>query len=561
MKCTLRAASAIIVAVTMSAAHAHFVWLVPMTSADGTTVVKVYFGEDASDDSTDYLSRVKSIKLRRVTGSEEASDLPVTSSKEGMSATTSFSGHTVVVTSHDLGVMDRGHSVFRLKYYAKAGPAVNDPAWAKAQTSDDIQLDIVPFFKDGKVRVQVQFDAKPVAGAQVKSVRPGMDDFEGETNDRGFVAFGVLKSGVHSIRARYVENTAGELDGKNYPETRHYSTVAVHIPAADSPTMVVLENVPQPVTSFGAAIVNDSLYMYGGHTGSAHSYSKEEQSNLLTKLDLKSGSWSTVVDGPYLQGLALVAHGGKLYRIGGFTAENKEGEEHELVSRNSVACIDPSSVSASWTPLPPLPEHRSSHDAAVVGDSIYVVGGWKMDGSGDSHWHSTAWKMDLTVEPKKWEAIAEPPFQRRALALAAHRGKLYAVGGMQNESGPTTAVAIYDPAFNTWSEGPELYVKPVPKLQDAEKKALRDMSSGAMTGFGASAFATGGTLFVTTVQGTLQKLSADGTKWEVTASDILPRFFHRLLPLDKSHLIVVGGSNMSSGKFEEVEVIDVGHGS
>ena len=97
--------------------------------------------------------------------------------------------------------------------------------------------------------------------------------------------------------------------------------------------------------------------------------------------------------------------------------------------------------------------------------------------------------MDLTVEPKKWEAIAEPPFQRRALALAAHCGKLYAVGGMQNESGPTTAVAIYDPARNKWSEGPELCVKAVPKPKDGEKQALRGMSSGAMTGFGASAFA------------------------------------------------------------------------
>lgn len=559
MKYILQYALAIIVAVTMSAAQAHFVWLVPVASPDGTTVIKVYFGEDASDDSTSYLSRVKSIKLRRVTGSEAAIDLPVAASEEAVTASTSFANHTVVVTSHDLGVMVRDTSVFRLKYYAKAGPTINDPAWGTAKTADDIRLDIVPFFKDGKVGIQVQFDAKPVVGAQVKVVRPGMDDFEGETDNEGFVAFGVSASGIHSIRVRYVENTAGNLDGKEYQQTRHYSTVAVHVPVADLGTTARLQNVPQPVTSFGAAVLNDSLYMYGGHTGSAHSYSKEEQSNLLTKLDLKSGSWSTVVDGPHLQGLALVAHGGKLYRIGGFTAENKEGEEHKLVSQNSVACIDP--TFPSWMRLPPLPEHRSSHDAAVVGDSIYVVGGWKMDGSGDSHWHATAWKMDLTVEPKKWDAIADPPFQRRALALAAHRRKLYVVGGMQNETGPTTAVAIYDPASNKWSEGPDLYVKADAKPQDGKEKALRGMSSGAMTGFGASTFATGGTLFVTTVQGTLQKLSADGTKWEVTASDILPRFFHRLLPLDKSHLVVVGGSNMSSGKFEEVEIIDVRHGS
>ena len=191
-----------------------------------------------------------------------------------------------------------------------------------------------------------------------------------------------------------------------------------------------------------------------------------------------------------------MTHGGKLYRIGGFTAQNAEGEDHELVSQDTVACYEPGSE--IWTPMPPLPECRSSHDAAVVGDSIYVVGGWKM-ADGDHHWHTTAWKLDPASDKPKWEAIAEPPFQRRALALAAHNNKLYVVGGMQNEGGPTTAVAIYDPAKNEWSEGPKLFVKAAAKPKDGEKPR-RSMSSGAMAGFGASAFATGGSLYVTTVQ-------------------------------------------------------------
>ena len=162
--------------------------------------------------------------------------------------------------------MVRDTSVFRLKYYAKAGPTINDPAWGTAKTADDIRLDIVPFFKDGKVGIQVQFDAKPVVGAQVKVVRPGMDDFEGETDNEGFVAFGVSASGIHSIRVRYVENTAGNLDGKEYQQTRHYSTVAVHVPVADLGTTARLQNVPQPVTSFGAAVLKRfALHVWRAH--------------------------------------------------------------------------------------------------------------------------------------------------------------------------------------------------------------------------------------------------------------------------------------------------------
>ena len=254
----------------------------------------------------------------------------------------------------------------------------------------------------------------------------------------------------------------------------------------------------------------------------------------------------------------MVAHGGKLYRIGGFTAKNKDGEDHDLWSQADVACFDP--ASKQWTDLSPLPEPRSSFDAAVLGDSIYVVGGWAMNGEGDSIWHDTAWKMDLTADELKWESIAAPPFQRRAIAAAAHGGKLHIIGGMQSEGGPTTKTAVYDPAKDSWSDGPALVVKEDPKPIDG-KKPQRSMSSGGMTGFGASAFATGGSLYVTTVQGTLQKLTNDGSKWEVISEDVTPRFFHRLLPMNARQLVVVGGSNMSIGKFEEVEVIDVASGT
>jgi len=89
--------------------------------------------------------------------------------------------------------------------------------------------------------------------------------------------------------------------------------------------------IPELVTSFGGAIADGYLYTYGGHTGRAHSYSTEEQGNVLRRLKLDGQSkWETLAKGPHLQGLALVAHQGNIYRIGGFTAKNAEGEEHDL---------------------------------------------------------------------------------------------------------------------------------------------------------------------------------------------------------------------------------------
>jgi hypothetical protein len=124
------------------------------------------------------------------------------------------------------------------------------------------------------------------------------------------------------------------------------------------------------------------------------------------------------------------------------------------------------------------------------------------------------------------------------VAVAAWNGKLYCLGGMREEGGPTTAVAVYDPAKNAWSEGPSLM-------------------GGPMDGFGASAFACGGSLYATTISGSIQRFSEDGKQWEYLGQLDYPRFFHRLIPRDNGTLVIVGGGSMSVGKIQELEVLPV----
>ncbi len=307
-------------------------------------------------------------------------------------------------------------------------------------------------------------------------------------------------------------------------------------PKPSDPEKMKFAELPFGVTSFGAAILGDELYLFGGHKGHAHSYSAEEQSNSLLRLKLDSqGKWSEVATGPNLQGLAMVAHGGKLYRVGGFSAKNKEGEEQNLVSQASAASYDP--AKKQWQDLPDLPEPRSSHDAAVQGDRLYVVGGWALAGKEESKWHDTAYTMGLSAAEPKWEPLPKPPFLRRALALAAYQGKIYAIGGMQSKGSPTTQVDIYDPATQKWTEGPPLNGEP-------------------LEGFGSSAFEVNGRLYVSTINGRLQRLSQDGSKWEVVDKLADARFFHRMLPY-KNQLLMVGGANMREGKFTHLDLVPV----
>jgi len=304
-----------------------------------------------------------------------------------------------------------------------------------------------------------------------------------------------------------------------------------------------LTDLPRGITSFGAAVIGDWMYVYGGHFGRAHHYSNTSQSNQLSRLNLRTpGDWEVVAHGPRLQGLAMVSHGGKIYRAGGFTAHNDEGDEHDLRSIADVVRFDPET--GQWESLADLPEPRSSFDAVVIRDKLYVVGGWQL-GTGDRVWHETAWTADLSEGEIAWTQIPSPPFKRRALALGHLDGKLYVIGGMQPKDGPTTRVDVFDPASGKWSQGPGM----IDTLADAER-------GKGMEGFGASAYTLGGRLIVSTYNGNVQVLDAGDVEWAIAARLQDDRFFHRMLPYE-SRLLLVGGASMRSGKrlhFETVEL-------
>ncbi|MES2790270.1 MAG: kelch repeat-containing protein [Planctomycetota bacterium] len=291
---------------------------------------------------------------------------------------------------------------------------------------------------------------------------------------------------------------------------------------------------PEPITSFGAAVADGWLYVYGGNTGKTHQYSAELQSNHFRRLNLaKPETWEDLPTESRLQGLALVASGGKLYRVGGFTAKNATGEKKDIWSVADVARFDP--ATKVWEKLPSLPTPRSSHDAVVLNNKIYVAGGWNMTGGGkDSAWHHTAVVLDLTQEPLAWKELPTPPFTRRAVSLATENGKVYVIGGMHEAGGTTSDVDYYDPAANTWHSAPDLPGKPI-------------------EGFGNSAFEVGGKLFVSTVEGNLQRL--DGDKWTLVSKLKHPRFFHRMLPLSNDELVLLGGAARPGNRADEIETV------
>jgi N-acetylneuraminic acid mutarotase len=293
----------------------------------------------------------------------------------------------------------------------------------------------------------------------------------------------------------------------------------------------------EPVASFGAAVCGDWLYVYSGHIGATHEHSRDNVSSAFRRLDLRDGkTWESLAAGPGLQSPALIAHGELLYRIGGLSAHNAPDEPADLRTVSECACYEP--TTNHWRELPSLPEPRSSHDAVVCGDLIYVAGGWNLQsGTDDAPWHDTVLSLDITNLAAGWQTVAKQPFQRRALTVAELQGRIWVIGGLCPDGSFSRSVDIFDPSTHSWSKGSEL-------------------PGSEQNGFAASAFRVAGHLYLSGRDGQVLRVAENSDQWKQYASLATPRFFHRLVPYAASELLIVGGAG-DSGHLRSIEAVSL----
>ncbi|QJX00842.1 Kelch repeat-containing protein [Frigoriglobus tundricola] len=309
------------------------------------------------------------------------------------------------------------------------------------------------------------------------------------------------------------------------------ATRAAEPAAAKTPELPVL---PKAVTSFGAVACDGYLYVYGGHAGKTHNYDTATVLGTFHRLKLDGGiKWEELPGGPSAQGLNLVAHGGKVYRVGGMQPRNKPGDPSDNHSLAECARFDPKTN--KWEDLPALPAGRSSHDAVVAGNKLVVVGGWQMRGKGEKPaWSETVLILDLAAKDLKWESVPQP-YQRRALTATAVGSKVYVIGGLGAEGKPTD---VYDVDAKAWST--------VPALPGDDKKSMA---------FSPSAATVGGRVVVNVAAGPVYRLNEAGDGWEKVGAAATPRVVARMIPLGPSTVALVGGTAPGAGTLATIEVV------
>ena len=522
--------------------EAHMLWTKRIL-IDNKPHAFLFFGESALDEAYHMPESLADSKvwLRAANGKRrELATKPLeTFDRIGLVAPLGDDESCVLEASERYGV----YGTALLSYAAKYAHANSAKELNTAGPSKELKLDIVPHVVADRLELAVLWNGEPLAGAKV-SLRVGDDEeaIEKTTDEKGRVTFKPQGKGTVSIlTSRMDESQSGELTGKPYDHSLQYTSLTIDWPAgiADGSTDPArdLTSLPEPLSSFGAAVAGGWLYVYGGHTGTEHEHSAANLSKHFRRVELDgAGEWEDLPMQLPLQGLAMVAHGGKVYRIGGMNARNATvDDEEDLHSTDEFAEFDP--ATNKWTVLTPLPAPRSSHNAVVIGDRLYVVGGWALAGSSPGEWQTDALVYNVADPGEGWQKLPKPPFRRRALAVSHWNGRLVALGGLDDEGEVSQRVDMFDPQSGQWMQGPEL-------------------SGAGHAGFGVSAWNLYGRLYVSGLSGILYRLNDEGTAWEEVAQLDKPRFFHQLVPASNGGILAVGGASRE-GHIADIEWIDV----
>lgn len=164
------------------------------------------------------------------------------------------------------------------------------------------------------------------------------------------------------------------------------------------------------------------------------------------EVSAESGGWTTMAPAPSKRTeVAAAVLNGKIYVVGGFN-EPSLSNIAKLAVSNAVEVYDPQSD--AWTAAAPLPVRLHHTATAVIGDRLYVIGGFTTGFL--SLWNpvNSAYRYDPAANT--WEDLPPMPTVRGALGVATIGGKLYAVGGIGGQ-GNSDAVEVYDPLTDTWS--------------------------------------------------------------------------------------------------------------
>ncbi len=188
--------------------------------------------------------------------------------------------------------------------------------------------------------------------------------------------------------------------------------------AGQEDTWQELAPLPERRARFGAAIMQDSLYVVGGLTDAG-------PTGRLDIYDRSAESWRTATARP-----AALANVGAAIIEGGILAPggcDGDGQPQAVVHRYSVEAD-------AWSEVAPLPEPLCAYALTKFDGNVYLFGGW--DGQG---YRAVAYRY--APDADAWTTLTAPAEARGFGAAAPLGGQLFYAGGYDGESERRTCEA------------------------------------------------------------------------------------------------------------------------
>ncbi len=205
-------------------------------------------------------------------------------------------------------------------------------------------------------------------------------------------------------------------------------------PSVSGLTWASLAKAPTPRTEVAAAAAGGRIYVIGGYTADGATVPTVEV------LDIATGQWERGPDLPVAVNHAMASTvDDTLYVFGGYLAGNVPSASAYRLEGNG------------WSAVAPLPQARGAGTVAAVDGAVYVAGGIAPGGQ----LADTMLRYDTATD--EWSTVPGPPTPREHLGGAAFDGRVYTVGGRTGGlSGNLAAFEVFDTRTGSWSRLPDL---------------------------------------------------------------------------------------------------------
>jgi len=225
------------------------------------------------------------------------------------------------------------------------------------------------------------------------------------------------------------------------------------------------------------------------------------------------------------QEVGVAALQGKMYVVGGF---RRNGSQTNTVEAYTFAAD-------RWQFVQPLPIALDHPAAAVARGKLYVLGGYASGAAVD---------LALEYDPQtdRWTAKARMPTRRGALAAAVIEENVYAVGGFR-DGDAVDDLARYDPAADRWEV---LSAMPTPRDH---------LGAGVIKG---RLYAVAGRNSMSFTLGSLEEFDPLTRTWSTRAPMPTPRSGVAAAVVNDRLIVFGGEGNVRNpqGVFQQVEAFD-----